>query len=644
MKRRLRGTRFPALATLLLVAFWSGPAEAQPAGSDAQREIRLESVNEGIFFSSIRYSPTRPEIAFVSNRSGTPRLWLMGDDGSDARRLVRDAGSESEAVWSPDGERLAVVRTVDGDSDIWTMGRDGFGLRRVTDDPEDEHDLAWSPEGDRIAFLSAREGHQDVHVVDLEAGEVTRLTDRTSPWDEFRWSPAWSPDGRWIAYVSNRSFHWQQDLWLVDSQTRESRKVTADLDVMTSPVWSPDGRYIAFNAVKRDEFWWGDQTDIYRVDVDDLSVRKVEMNTWVSDRNGSIGVQWGPGSESLYFRYQWEGNDNVWRVARDGGVATKVTYDQGTFGSFSVSPEGGSVVYARSTPTHGSELFRVDLSGGAAKRLTSWSPRYRNVEAPRRISFRARDGKHILGYLYLPPDFDPAGTYPTLVQVHGGGNNAYANGFHVLEQVLSHRGFVVLAIEYRGSAGHGRAFQELSLGDWAAGQGWDAVAAARWLKSRDWSNGRVGIYGGSYGGIMTLAAVTRPGNVFDAAAPLYGIFDWEDAFEDGDYLMRFWVIEGHLGFKPGENVELYDRTASIRHLDRVSRDLPFLILHGEKDRRAPYRQSVDLREALGARGNPVEFHSYPEERHGFRKPENRLHAYGKLLDFMTEHLVEPVDP
>lgn len=625
------------LAGMLLSAVWSGDV-------NAQQEIRLESVNEGVSFSGIRYSPTRPEVAFVSDRTGPSRLWIMHEDGSDPRRVLDDDGTESEAVWSPDGERLAFVRTVDDRSDIWTVGRDGSGLRRVTDDSGGEHDLAWSPAGDRIAFRSGREGPQDVYVVDVESGRVTRLTEKASPWDEYRWTPAWSPDGRRIAYVSNRSFRWQQDLWLVDVRTGENRKITSDLDVMTSPVWSADAEYIAFNAVKRHEFWWGDQSDVYRVDVQDLSARKVEMNTWVSDRNGSIGMEWAPGSQSLYFRYQWEGNDNLWRVAREGGVATKVTYSEGTFGNFSVSPDGRSVVYARSTPTHGSELFRVDLSGGVEERLTSWSPRYRDVEAPRRISFRARDGKHILGYLYLPPDFDPEESYPALVQVHGGGNNAYANGFHVLEHVLSHEDFVVLAIEYRGSAGHGRAFQALSLGDWAAGQGWDAVSAARWLKTRPWSNGRVGIYGGSYGGIMTMAAVTRPGSAFDAAAPLYGIFDWADAFEDGDYLMRFWVIEGHLGFKPGENPELYERTASIRHLDRVDRDLPFLVIHGEQDRRAPYQQSVDLRNALEARGNPVEFHSYPGERHGFRKPENRLHAYGNLIDFMTEQLVEEAEP
>lgn len=637
MRAPSRGRSGPARAfgsALLLAAVTLAPL-AVAAG---QQELRLESVNEGVSFSSIRYAPERPEIAFVSDRTGASRLWIIDETGTNARQVLEDRGEESGPVWAPDGERLAFVRAGEEGTDIWTVGRDGSGLRRVTDDPEREHDLAWSPTGDRIAFLSARNGHQDVYVVDVRSGAVEQLTSETNPPDEYRWRPAWSPDGEHIAYVSNRSSHWQQDLWLVDAGTGESRKVTSKLDVMTSPVWSPDGRHIAFNAVQHHEFWWGDQSDLYRVDVPNLSVHKLEMNTWVSDRNGSIRMAWGPDSESLYFRYQWEGDDNLWRVSKEGGVATKVTYREGTFGNFSVSPDGSSLVYARSRPTRGSELYRVDVDGGQPDRLTRWAPRYTGLEAPQRVSFRARDGKHILGYLYQPPGFDPAGSYPALVQVHGGGNNAYANGFHVLEHLLAHQGFVVLAIEYRGSAGHGRAFQRLSLGEWAAGQGWDAVAAARWLKSRPWSNGRVGIYGGSYGGIMSMAAVTRTSEPFDAVAPFYGIYDWAEAFRHADYLMRFWVIEGHLGFKPGENPDLYGRTASLRHLDRVDRDLPFLIVHGEKDRRSPFQQSVRLREALEARGNPVTFVSYPEERHGIRKPENRLDAYGRLIDFMKTHL------
>ena len=607
----------------------------------AQEPLTLESMNRNVNTVSVAFSPAAPELAVVTDRSGTSKIWLMGADGSDAHMLVRDDHSEMSPVWSPDGERVAFLRSTDGAPDIWTVNRDGEGLRRITHDAERERALAWGPFGRRIAFLSDRSGHQDVFVVDVESGTVEQITSETNPWDEFRWAPVWSPDGSAIAYVSNRSERWADDLWLVDLETGHGRKLTANLHVMSTPVWSPDGSTIAFNAVRESEFWYGDQSDIYLLDAASGEAERLDMNTHVSDGNGGVRMAWAPDSRSIFFRYQWEGDANIWRVGIEGGVATKLTYEEGSFRNLSISGDGSAIAYVRSTPVRGGEVHVLDLAGGASVRLTEWFRPYAGVTAPDKISFRARDGKYVLGYLYLPSDFDPEADYPALVQVHGGGNNAYGNGFNPLEQFLAQQGFVILAIEYRGSAGHGREFQDLAAGEWAAGQGWDAVAAAKYLRSLPYTNGRIGIYGGSYGGIMTLAALTRDSEPFHAAAPLYGIYDWAGAYEHGDRLMQFWVIEGHFGFKPDENPDFYEHTASIRHLDRVRTDIPFLIMHGELDRRAPYQQSEELADALRSRGNPVEFHSYPDEGHGFRRPENQVHAYGRLLAFFEQHLAPP---
>lgn len=469
------------------------------------------------------------------------------------------------------------------------------------------------------------------------------MTFETNPWDEARWAPAWSPDSRRIAYVSNRSDPSSDDLWIVDVASGETRKLTAGVWVMSNPVWSPDGGAIAFNGMAHDEFWYGDQSDIYLVDMPEAKLRRLESNTFVSDGNGGVEMQWGPDGAELFFRFEWEGDSNLWRVPRSGGVATKLTYEEGRFRNFSVAGDGSAIAYVRQTPVHGGEVHVVPLDGGSPRRVTDWVRPYRDLEPPRKVTYRARDGHRILAYLYLPPDFDPEVRYPALVQAHGGGNNAYGNGFHTLEHLLAHEGFVVMAIEYRGSAGHGREFQNLSLGAWAADQGWDGVDAAEFLRSLPYTlDGGVGIYGGSYGGIMTLAAVTRDSAPFAAAAPLYGIYDWETAYELGDRLMQFWIVQGHEGFKPGENPSLYRHTATLRNLEGVSRDLPFLIIHGELDRRAPFQQSVDLRDALRARGNPVEFHSYPDEHHGFSRAQNREHAYGRLIAFFREHLGTPV--
>jgi len=644
MRHGFRGGAVTLVAICAALTLAAGAVTAQDGG----RELTLKSMNEGVRIGEPSFSPDGSVILVSSNRSGHPALWLVDSDDGGARAILEDAAGESDPVWSPDGSRIAFLRRTDGRTDIWVVNRDGTGARKVTDDAEFERALTWSPDGTRIAYVRGQQwdvgdnrgqsGYQDLYVVDVASGKVEQLTHETNPWDEYRFEPAWSPDGKWIAYESNRSGQWLNDLWLVDPSTRQTIRVTSQVWVMSTPVWSPDGRHIAFNGVNRHGFWYGDMSDIYVVDMPGREVRKLETNTWASDRNGGIHMGWGADGRSLFFRYEWEGNDELWKVSSDGGVATKLTYGQGTFGNFSVSPDGGGIAYVRATPDRRGELYFYDLSGGGETQLTSWTRPYRNMRAPERVTFPSYDGKYILGYLYLPPDFDPSKSYPSAVEVHGGGNNAYANGFHTLEHLISHQGYVVLAIEYRGSAGHGRAFQDLSLGKWAAEQGWDAVYAAKYLRSRAWSNGKVGIYGGSYGGIMTGAAVTRDSKAFDAAAPLYGIYDWAEAYEGGDYLMQFWIIQGHLGFKPGENPELYEHTASIRHFGGVRKDLPFLVMAGELDRRAPFTQSKMLVKTLQERGNPVEYHWYPNEQHGFRLPADRIDAYGHLLDFFGKYL------
>jgi len=542
-----------------------------------------------------------------------------------------------EASWSPSGSEIAFVKSVDSGSDIFVFDLDNGTTSRVTSADASDRSIAWGPKGDRIAFISDRQGAQDIYVADLTDGSVSQVTKNTNSLDEYRWSPVWGPEGREIAYVSSRSGRWKDDLWIANLETGSSRKVTSTIQVMSTPIWSHDSNYIALNAVKYSEFWYGDQSDIYLINMENENYKKLEMNTFVSDRNGSINMEWGPNGSSLFFRYLWEGSSNIWKINIDDDVATKVTYQKGSISDFHV--KGDYLFSVRSLPDRGDEIHRYDRKNSRSTVISSIQDTDANIISPKKISYESVDGKRMLGYLYLPPNFDSSATYPGLIQVHGGGNNAQGYGYHSTEHYLSQLGYVVLAIEYRGSAGHGRAFQDLSRGDWASYQGWDAIAAGRFLERKNYINEGIGIYGGSYGGIMTLSALTRSQDTpFAAAAPLYGIYHWKSAFQNGDRLMRFWIVEGHKGYKPDERPSLYNRTSTINHLEKIDRETPFLIMHGEQDIRAPFQQSVMLKDSLKSRGNDVSFHSFPDEGHGFSKPENIETAYTKLVNFFDANL------
>ncbi len=616
-------------------------------GTPAQKKkLTLESMNQDVTVSEPEFSPDSKMLLFVSNKSGRNKMWVMGVDGSNPRLLLNDAGAESSPSWSPDGKWISFQRNEGGQPDIWMVDSKGQNLRRVTNDKEGERAYVWSPNGKSIAFISDRarnqeaykEKNQDIYVVDVASGKVEQLTTETNAWDETRWQPEWSPDSKWIAYVSNRTEYFADDLWLVEVATKKSRRITTDVRVMSSPVWSPDGKHIVMHGLPNAEFWHSDMSDLYVVNMPEMTVRRLQMNTYATDSNGSARPAWSADSKFIYFRKAWQGDSNLWSVPVDGTVATQMSYEEGSMRNFAVSPNGEAIAYVRSTPVSGGDMYVLETRGGAPRQLTNWNEDFDGVKAPQRISYRSGDGHYMQGYLFLPPDVSSGKKFPCLVQAHGGGTNSYGNGFHSLEQYIAQQGFVVIGIEYRGSSGFGRAFQKLALGEWGAGQGWDAVAAAKFLKSQPYCNGKIGMYGGSYGARMTMAAITRDPSPFTAVAPFYGSYDWETGYPLGDRVEKFFTLALHFWYRPGENPDLYQHTAAIRHLDKVSTTLPFLIIHGERDRRTPYQQALTLVDTLKKRGNPVEFYSYPEEGHGFRLPKNRIHAYTTMLEFFRKHL------
>jgi dipeptidyl aminopeptidase/acylaminoacyl peptidase len=615
---------------ILLATAWL-PAQTQSV------PLTLRSITEVSRINDPEFSPDGRWISFVSNHSGANKMWMVAASGGEPKVVLPGPQGENSPVWSPDGKRIAFLSARDGQIDIWAAAPDGGDLKRVTNEKSAKHAIRWSPDGTKIAYIGNREKKQDIYIVAAAGGEATQLTKDTNEWDESRWAPAWSPDGKQIAFVSNRSDYYADDLWLINADGTHLRKITTDTRVMTDPEWSPDGKYIAFNGLHNWEFWFDDQSDFYLVAMPEEKIRKLETDAYATDLNGALHLYWSPDSKSLFYLYNVRGNTNIWTVNVAGNtVATQVTTGQGVIRSMAISPKADRIAYIRATQTGPGDLAVIPEAGGEETQLTHWATNYSGVAAPAKVSFLSKDGLYINGYLYNPQHREAGKTYPALVSMHGGGNNAYANGFHPLEQYLADKGYIVLAIEYRGSSGYGREFQLASWGGWAAEQGWDAVAAADYLRSLPYCNSKVGIFGGSYGGIMTMAAVTRDSSKFQAAAPFYGIYDWANAYRDGDRLMRFWVVMGMKGAKPDENPTIYYHDSTVNFIDKIT--TPLLIEHGELDRRAPFPQSLELVEALKKAGKTFEYFRFPDEQHGIRRPDNYVSAYTRMEAWFDKYL------
>ena len=563
---------------------------------------------DGLLVAVTGPSPDGSTIYLVPVEGGEPQPWIVG----------------SSPVWFADGRRIVFSR----DGDLWVVALGSSEAVQVTDDQEDERAARPSPDGSTIAFYSGRTGFQDIWLVPSDGSEAPRrLTVESMSPDDYRFAPAWSPDGRRIAFFSNASDYWEDDIWVVDVATGQARQRSRGLMASSTPVWSPDGSTIALMGTSKDEYWYEDLAYVYLLDPEAGTERVLPMQVHATDWLHNHTVTWSPDGADLYFPYHERGEVELWRVPSAGGVATRVTNMGGAFRAYDAAANGSGFVFVRSTPTRGTEVDYVPATGGNARRLTHFATEWADLVEPREVSFRSWDGLYIQGFLFEPPDLDPAGTYPTLVMVHGGGTNSFLNSLSLTEQYLAQRGYVVLAVNYRGGSGFGRAFQDLGVGDWANGQARDAAAAADFVRAQPWSSGKVGIYGYSYGGITSMAAIARVPDAFDAAVPMAGIYDFADAYLNADRLGKIFIETGH-GGSPEERPEVYAVSNTLARVSNIR--TPVLTMHGEADVRAPFRQFVLATRILEEEGKVFEAHSYPGEPHGFRDPMNRVDMYQRL--------------
>jgi dipeptidyl aminopeptidase/acylaminoacyl peptidase len=404
-----------------------------------------------------------------------------------------------------------------------------------------------------------------------------------------------------------------------------------------SPAYSPDGRYIAYRAQTRP----GNEADRWRLMKFDREAGTHAEIVTAFDRSVNH-IEWSPDSQTIYFNAEDRGFVPVFRVIAAGGVPAAVT--PSTFaGEFALSPDGRTLVVARSSQQSPPELAAVPAAGGDLRPLTSHNAdRLAQLDLPEaeHFTFAGAAATEIHGMLLRPPAFDPSKKYPVLMVLHGGPETQFGDTWSVRwnTQVLASPGYAVLMINRRGSTGFGQQFTDEINKDWGGKafedvmKGLDAALA----KYAFLDGTRVAAAGASYGGYMIAWMASQAKGRFKALVCHAGVYNLVSMYGATE---EVWFPEWSFGGTPWADTEDFlAQSPHTRAADFGTFKTPTLVIHGELDFRVPYTQGLELYTALQRQGVPSRLIVFPDEGHWILKPQNSAFWYHEVLQWLQKYL------
>jgi len=582
--------------------------------------------------SSPRWSPDNRSLAFLSGRADSndaAQLWILPRAGGEAEKVTRLKSDVSDFAWAPDAKRFVLV-VADTDT-VALRGEEG----KKTPAPIVTDRFYFKEDG--TGYLTHKRDH--LYLFDLAARKTEQLT--TGDNDEV--SPAWSPDGTSIAFLSkrgpeaDRSNSWE--VYVVDARTgSQARQLTRFEGNVNNPggedgegriAWSPDGSQIAFLQGGPPKLIY---YAVYKLAVVPAAGGPVRVLNAGLDRWMSL-PSWAPDGQSLYACLEDDRVVKLVRVPVNGGKPEPVLEGQRAVTAFDVSPTGRIAALA-STLTTPPEVFAMEEAGPRplSRQNDSLLAGLR-LATPEETTFKSKDGTVIHGFMLKPPDYHEGVRYPTILQIHGGPVSQFQCQLRFDWQLYAAHGYVVIAANPRGSSGRGEAFARAIFADWGNKDGQDVLAAVDDAVKRGIADPkRLGIGGWSYGGILTNLVIAQDKR-FKAATSGASMSNMLAGYGTDMYI-REWETE--LGTPWTSSSNYIKLSYPFLHADRIV--TPTLFMCGEKDFNVPLLNSEQMYEALRSLGRDTQLVIYPGQFHGLTKPSYIKDRLQRYLDWYDRHL------
>lgn len=620
-------------ATAGLAAVALAPLSAQDAGRPSIDQLQSVIPTIGPNEAPV-WSADGASLLYIGGGDGG--LWMVSANGGTPIRLAEALGGATQLRRSPDGRMVTYVKNALGGNDIFGWDLAAKSERRITTLSGHVRSYSWSPDGRSIALANDRNGSEDVWVVNVADGAAKRLT--TSPL--YEGFPSWTPDGGTILFTRLDARWVDHDVFAIAPAGGPARAVLADKDFFDYR----QGASFGFVRVSPNG-----KTMLFR------SQRSGWATYWIAPLAGGVPRQlapeaadqsdgrWSPDGSQVLFLSMTNGTQSLKVAPAAGGPArTVMAPSVGLVTRAEWSPDGSRISYGFGTPTMAQDLYVVAAAGGAATQLTfsdQSGSMANQLIAPEKISW-VNDGLTINAYLYKPKNLQAGERAPVIMYVHGGPTSQFSDGYQLQPQFFASRGYVVIAPNVRGSSGYGKRFEDLNNRDWGHGDLRDVLAGVAWAKKQPFVDpGKIGITGISYGGMLTMYAISFAPGVFQAAISGSGYGDVKDFHNIVPVLQHSQLLHYELGQWPSTPAveAIYQRSSSI--LKAKDATAPVMIIHGYglDGLDTDYAAWKYARE-LAKHSKLVEYKAYPGETYYVYGRENTKQMLQDMLGFFERYL------
>lgn len=637
------------LAASTAIALIAAPAQGQVAtpdrpitdpqsvvspGNPEARAVPLEDISAANSLADAAWSADGTQIFVSTNLSGRFNIWRIDAGGSWPVRLTQSDEVQSGIVTSRDGQYVYFEQDVGGNeyADVFRVPANGGTVQNLTNTPErSETDFVVGPVDGLIAMSTKlqSEGQSNIAVMDA-SGAIRALTQEADP--QFTWKPRkWSDDGQYL-YAERESINnTTTEIWQINVATGKATGILARADTIYElGDVSADGQLMAVSTSEGGQIKAGLYNSAAR------TWQWLKPTPWEQRANAFV-----KNGNALVFEVNADGRNTLYELDIASGQETPLAVPPGfssLIGAPALSPDGRHLMILRSAADTPGNLYVYDTLTQALAQPTQLAMASLRADAlPKSdiVTYASFDGTLISAVVTMPANLKRDGSNPAIVIPHGGPAGQSVDNYNTYATAFASRGYVVIRPNFRGSTGYGTDFLTANHKDLGGGDLKDTIGAKQFLVETGYVDaGRVGIFGGSYGGFMTLMALGKAPDEFAAGVQLFGIINWRTMYRDQDERLK--AYQRSLLGTPDENPDVYDASSPLTHIRNAR--APLLTIQGENDIRVPRGQAQEIDDILRAQGNVVETIFYPEEGHGFRKRENQIDSLARTIAWFDQYL------